>query len=112
MKPGDGNEAHHVIPQGGPGMTGQRDPGAAQDVMGRFGIDLGSAGNGIPLSSGFHRRIHTEAYYEYIRRQLRLIETREGMMRWLSRFRRQLHDADLEFQRSGELAPWLKGMIP
>jgi hypothetical protein len=26
IEPGDGNEAHHIVPQGGHGMTGQRDP--------------------------------------------------------------------------------------
>lgn len=112
MKPGDGNEAHHMVPQGGSGMTGQRDPALAQRMMRRFGMDLGDAENGLALSSRFHRRIHTEAYYEYLRKEFSLIDTREGAVRWLSRFRRQLHDADLEFQRSGELAPWLKEIAP
>ena len=59
IKPGDGNEAHHMVPQGGPGMTGRRNPRLTQDMLQELGRDLNSVENGIPLSQGFHRRLHT-----------------------------------------------------
>lgn len=68
IRPNDGNDAHHNVPQGGPGMTGQRDPTAAQGILQRFGIDLNSLENGTALSRRFHLRVHTNTYYAYIRR--------------------------------------------
>ncbi len=71
----DGNEAHHMVPQGGRNMTGQRDPSRAQDVLKQFGIDLDNVENGAALSANFHRRIHTNEYYAYVERSLQPFRT-------------------------------------
>lgn len=75
-----------MVPQGGPGMTGRRDPGPAQEAMRQLEIDLSSAENGVPLSAAFHRQIHTEAYYDYIVEGLRRVATRDAATQWLARF--------------------------
>lgn len=51
IKPGDRNEAHHLVSQGGLGMIGQRDPSASQGIMRRFDIDLNSVGERCCLVS-------------------------------------------------------------
>ena len=108
----DGNEAHHMVPQGRRRMTGQRDPTAAQDVLKQFGIDLDSVENGAALSADFHRRIHTNKYYEYVTTNLLNLSSKEQVDSWLSRFREQLREADTEFQQSGQLPSWLTGATP
>jgi len=108
----DGNEAHHMVPQGDRRMTGQRDPSTAQNVLRQFGINLDSVENGAVLSQSFHRRIHTNAYYAYVEANLRAFGTREEVAAWLSRFSKQLTDADREFQKSGQLPSWITGERP
>lgn len=112
IRPNDGNAAHHNVPQGGPGMTGQRDPTPSQNVLRQFSIDLNSAENGVALSQGFHRRIHTNAYYAYVERNITSLATREDVVDWLSSFRQQLLEADREFQQSGQLPNWITGAVP
>ena len=112
IKRNDGNASHHLVPQGGPGMTGQRDPGTAQEFLERFSIDLNSAENGAALSQGFHRRIHTNAYYAYVQRNITSLVTGEEVKGWLSQLREQLRDADREFQQSGQLPDWITGAEP
>ena len=108
----DGNEAHHMVPQRGRNMTGRRDPSRAQDVLKQFETDLDSVENGAALSANFHRRIHTNEYYDYVTRSMRNLSTREQVSAWLSRFREQLREADQEFQRSGQLPSWVTGAAP
>lgn len=108
----DGNEAHHMVSQRGHNMIGRRDPSRAQDVLKQFGIDLDSVENGAALSANFHRRIHTNEYYDYVTRNIRNLMTREQVSAWLSRFRKQLREADQEFQRSGQLPSWVTGAAP
>lgn len=59
----DCNEAHHMVPQGRPGMSGQRDPSTSQRTLKQFGFDLETIENGAVLTQNFHRRIHTNACY-------------------------------------------------
>lgn len=77
IESGDGNEAHHLVPQGGRGMRGQRDPSRPQAILRRFDIDLNSVENGAALSRGFHRRIHTNEYHAYVQRNLINFQTQE-----------------------------------
>lgn len=93
-------------------MTGRRNPRLTQEMMQELGIDLNSVENGIPLSQGFHRRLHTEAYYDYIQGILPLAQTREEAIALLARLRHELVDADREYQRSGQLPPWITGDVP
>lgn len=88
IKPGDGNEAHHLVPQGGRSMTGRRDPSVSQDVLLQFGIDLNSFENGAALSQRFHRRIHTNDYYAYVERSLRNLRTQEEVKKLAIPFQR------------------------
>lgn len=93
-------------------MTGQRDPSTAQGILARLGVDLNSAENGAALSQGFHRRLHTNAYYAYVEENVVALGTREEVAGWLSRFRQQLRDANRDFKQSGQLPSWITGAVP
>ena len=108
LAPGDGRDAHHMVPHGGPGLTGDRDPSEAQKRMQRFGIRLDSIDNGAPLSRGFHRHVHTERYYDYVREGTSRAQTREEAIEFLSDLRRRLLEGDREFQQTGQMPAWIK----
>ena len=94
LREGDSREAHHIVPRGGGGQSGGRDPSRAQAVLQRFGIDIDSAENGVALSKELHRSVHTQVYYQRINEQLSDARSRFDVIRILDNARRELRAAD------------------
>lgn len=107
LAPGDGREAHHIVPQGGPGQSGARDPIPSQQVLSNAGIQSGSAENGVGLSRAFYRRVHTADYYRFVETSLREVKTRQETVHFLQSMARRLREEDLEFQATGRMPLWM-----
>lgn len=59
-----GQEGHHMVPENKAGF------GPAKGVLGRAGIDINDLANLLPLDYNYHRRIHTDAYRDWINETL------------------------------------------
>jgi hypothetical protein len=55
-----GAAAHHLVP------GGAKAAGPAREVLGKFGIGINDAANGVFLGGSVHSGIHTNAYYETV----------------------------------------------
>lgn len=102
---GDGLEAHHITPGGGP-MAGERDAGLAQRRLRELGVDLDSVSNGVALSPGFHRRLHTKEYYDYVNTLIEGATSARDLVVRLRRFARRLQQEDLNYQKTRTMPYW------
>jgi len=62
---GFGNEDHHIVPQGHPRAQ------EARDILNDVGLDINDDANILPLDYYYHRRIHTNAYIDWVTSVLR-----------------------------------------
>ncbi len=102
-----GEVAHHGVASGG-AQNGGRDPEPAQKALANVGIDLHEPANGVGLSAGFHNRIHTFGYYDNINRRLFGVGSREEAEEILQKLRQDLKQADCDYQKTGEIPPWIR----
>lgn len=89
-------------------MNGGRDASPTQRKLEELKIDRNGVDNGIALSPGFHGKVHTKAYYDYIRDQLEEVNTKQGVIDRLQEIGRSLQEADQIYQQTGRLPDWLK----
>jgi hypothetical protein len=107
LKPNSGVDAHHIVPGGGP-QSGGRDATAAQDKLAALGIGLNEAVNGVALSPGFHSKIHTKTYYDYINTELRNVTTKQDAKDRLAQIGQELQQADQTYEATGVLPSWIQ----
>lgn len=67
-KPGDGYQAHHIVPGGS--YRGNADLDEAREILLRNGVDPNEASQGVWLPSGWHQSVHTNDYFAMLRRRL------------------------------------------
>ena len=53
-------EDHHVVAQNAPKAS------SAREILSQVGIGINSQQNMMPISTGLHRRLHTNLYYEWV----------------------------------------------
>lgn len=102
-----GEVAHHIVPGGGV-RSGRRNPTSAQTGLADVGMDLHEPTNGIELSAGFHNKIHTSGYYDYLNERLFGVENRDRAEDILQKLRQDLKQADNNYQQTGDLPKWIR----
>jgi hypothetical protein len=89
-----GTTAHHMVPYGAgtsPNATSAaRQAAAARRHLQRLGVDVNSAANGVFLPHGYHRVLHTKAYYREVSRRLITARSSDEAVQILDRVRRDL----------------------
>ncbi len=86
--------AHHIVAEGAP------EAAPAREVLGRYGIDINDAANGVflpgyqtsanPAGAAVHGGLHTEPYYRTVNRRLGGATTREEVLDALDAIRNEL----------------------
>ena len=100
-----GQDAHHKVPQGGKQNDG-RDPHEEQDKLAKLGIDLHAVENWVGLSSEFHRKLHTRAYYDMIKARFFRVTTDTQARMILRDLESRLQKADRAYQKHGTPPSW------
>lgn len=80
----EGHSAHHLV-SGNDARSRQ-----AFDILTGYRIDINSVENGVFLPMSFHQRLHTNAYWEDVRRRFEGVDSRERALDALDQLRRDL----------------------
>jgi len=84
VKQAAGEAAHHIV------AYGSKKAKEARRALEKWEIGINSADNGVFLPTPYHRRVHTDAYYEALNESLRSVTSRDEALEVLNDFRTRL----------------------